>query len=504
MKIIKIKYILAVMTVVFTMNSCSDEFLELKKEGSFLEEDYYKTEQEAFNGLIAAYSALRKNSGGFENTITMLNAGSDDHYAGGGSATDGAGIHAFSNYTIDTNNVPGSFWSVPYQGVFNANKLLEKIDPIPMDASKKARFVAESKALRAYYYFNLVVLFKNVPLILKPLTTVEINSVTQATPEAVYTQIEKDLTESIPVLPITVTGIESGRFSKGAATALLGKVYLYQKKYTQAATQLALVNGTPGTTSAYGYKLLTKFADLWKVDNKYNSESILEIGHSNKSQATFDIWGGSQAQGNLVCQMVGPRGYSRTTGSNADDIPSGWSFNPITQDLYDALKPDPRFARTVLDMKALVATGKVNKYIPGDQDTGYFLNKFIPRQSDVTSLPGNSELNYVQNTYAIRLADTYLMEAEALGGTGSRAQALLDAVRLRAGLTSIPVSIDAIMKERRLELAGEGFRWLDLVRTGKASAILGSRGFIAGKNEIFPIPFTELKNTKLVQSTEYK
>jgi len=104
--------------------------------------------------------------------------------------------------------------------------------------------------------------------------------------------------------------------------------------------------------------------------------------------------------------------------------------------------------------------------------------------------------------YAIRLADTYLMEAEALNGEGPRAQALLDAVRERVGLSSIPVTLDAVLAERRLELAGEGHRWFDLRRNGQLSK-LADRGFKAGTHEIFPIPFKELENTKLVQNPNY-
>ena len=127
----------------------------------------------------------------------------------------------------------------------------------------------------------------------------------------------------------------------------------------------------------------------------------------------------------------------------------------------------------------------------------------MPMKSDFSTGGGNGELNYKQNVYAIRLADTYLMEAEALGATGPRAQALLDAVRARVGLPSTPVSLDAIIAERRLELAGEGHRWMDLVRTGRAATVLASRGFIAGKNEIWPIPLKELENTKIVQNPNY-
>ena len=129
--------------------------------------------------------------------------------------------------------------------------------------------------------------------------------------------------------------------------------------------------------------------------------------------------------------------------------------------------------------------------------------KFVPLKSDATTLGGDQTLNFYQDTYIIRLADTYLLEAEALGGTGTRAQALLDAVRARVGLPSTPVSLDAIALERRKELACEGHRWLDLVRTAKAATALASRGFVYGKNEVLPIPVKELENTILVQNPGY-
>ena len=153
-------------------------------------------------------------------------------------------------------------------------------------------------------------------------------------------------------------------------------------------------------------------------------------------------------------------------------------------------------------MKTLSEQGKV-QYSPGYQDTGYFLKKFAPTSDEETDLLGDMWLNHRQNSYVIRLADTYLLEAEALNGTGERAQALLDAVRSRVGLPSIPVSMNAVLAERRLELAGEGHRWFDLRRNGLLQTKLADRGFIAGTHEIFPIPFKELENTKLVQNPNY-
>jgi len=503
MKVKVFNYLIIAVAMLFSLGSCDKAFLEVEPKGQFLSANYYADKDQAYAALVGVYDVLRKNSGGFENMISMMNAGSDDHFAGGGGASDGAGIQGFSNYTLNSTIMPGSFWSDHYQGIFRANTLLSKLPDITMDAALKARFTAETKALRAIYYFNLVRMFKNIPLLLEPLTATNMYDVMQATPAAVYTQIEKDLTEAIADLPTSITAsTEAGRLSKGAAQAILGKVYLYDNKASLAAAQLALVNGTPGGTSQYGYRLLASFKDLWVTTNKFNTESIIEVSHSSAGNSDWGWWGSSSDEGNSLNVMVGPRSYSRPAGSTAEDIPSGWSFNVFTQDLYDAMKLDPRFGATVFDLKALKAAGKAD-YIGGYQDTGYFLNKFLPRRADVRTGGGSMELNYKQDTYVIRLADTYLLEAEALGGTGSRAQALLDAVRARVGLPSVPVSMTAIKAERRMELAGEGHRFFDLVRWGDAASKLGSRGFVASKNEIFPIPYRELQGTKLVQNPGY-
>jgi starch-binding outer membrane protein, SusD/RagB family len=502
MKTLLLKQLSWVILIMMMILSCNTDFVEIKPEGQFLTENYYSNQNEAFTGLVATYDGLRKNSGGFENMIAMMNAGSDDHFAGGGGSSDGAGIQSFSNYTINSATVPESFWNDHYQGIARANILLQKIVDTPMDENIKNTYIAEAKALRALYYFNLVRLFKNIPLITSPVTANGIYEVVQDSPTAVYSQIESDLIEAVSILPTSLSSSDLGRFTKGAAQALLGKVYLYQDKKALAAAQLSQVNGNPGSVSQYGYQLLSIFSNLWVVNNKFNSESILEASHSSLGNTGWGNWGSSSDEGNTLNQMLGPRNYTRPNNSPAPNLPSGWSFNPITTELYDLLKLDPRFNATVLDLKALKASGQAD-YIPGYQDTGYFINKFIPRQADVSTGAGQAELNFKQNTYIIRLADTYLMEAEALGGSGSRAQALLDAVRARVGLASIPVSQTAIANERRLELAGEGHRWFDLVRTNQAATKLSSRGFTAGKNEILPIPLKELDNTLIKQNPNY-
>ena len=121
MKTINFKLLSIATAVVITLGACSKDYLEVEPKGTSLESNYYQNQEQAFAGLVSVYDIMRKNSGGFENMITMMNAGSDDHFAGGGGATDGAGIQGFSNYTINANIMPQTFWSDHYQGIFRAN-----------------------------------------------------------------------------------------------------------------------------------------------------------------------------------------------------------------------------------------------------------------------------------------------------------------------------------------------------------------------------------------------
>ena len=236
-KNIKNLAVLTLGTLIFS--SCSTDFLETPPTGLNVIDNYYRDETEAQTGLVAVYDLMRKNSGGFENIITMFNAASDDQMANGGNASDGAGIQSFSNYTINSNTIPQSFMKDYYRGIYRANLLLTKLPNTQMDATKKLRFASEARVLRAFYYFNLVRMFKNIPLILTPMGADQFYTVTQAAPEDVYAQIELDLTESIPNLPMTVSvSTDGGRLTQGSAKAILGKVYLYENKNTEAAAQL--------------------------------------------------------------------------------------------------------------------------------------------------------------------------------------------------------------------------------------------------------------------------
>lgn len=512
MKRNKYPYILSLAVGALLTYGCSKSFLEAQPKGTDTEESYYQNAAQAMTALTAIYDVVGFQANDFVTKVGTFDVGSDDQLAGGGGPTDVNALQVFSNYTLTPAVGPqGDLWKFFYSGVYRANILLQKLPDINMDAAQKARFTAEAKALRGYFYFDLVRIFKNVPLLLKPVTTDSIYLQVQAAPADVWAQVETDLKDAIAEtnLPnIVDKTTEGGRLSKGAVHALLGKVYLYEKKYPEAAAELAIVNGTPGQmNSTFGYQLLADYNQLWSSanSNKFNTESIFEVGHTSTSAGNWDCIYCSE--GNLLNIMVGPRGY-KADAPGAPDYISGYSFLVVTADLFNAIHFDPRYNATIANLDSL-SKSKIAEYSPGNANTGYFLNKFAGRVSNKTTGGGAVELNYPQNMYEIRLADTYLMEAEALEkagqptGAGSRAYQLLNAVRARVGLSPVNATDNNIFNERRLELAGEGHRWFDLVRTGRAPSVLGSRGFVAGKNEILPIPLTELTNTKLEQSKEW-
>jgi hypothetical protein len=487
----------AILLGIGAMASCKKSFLEVNPKGQFLESNYYANPDQALTAVVAAYDPLVTETGGIDNTYSSplgaLNSASDDCFAGGGSSSDIPAWQAINTYTLTPTVGPqNQFWAINFQGVNRTDVLLEQLPKVPgMSADLLKRYTAEGQFLRAHYYFDLVRLFKNVPLILTALDLTNVYDQPQATPDAVYAQVEADLTAAIPGLPVTVSPAENGRVTQGAAKALLGKVYLYEKKWAQAAAILQDVN------SNYNYKLVTNYADIFDPTNKFNSESIFELVHSGSQSYTWSNW--NQFKSNVYVQTVGPRSYTGPL------YLSGYGFNPVTTQLANALKGDVRYTATVANIDSLTkATG--GSYQASYQNTGYFIQKYAPLiKNKITT--GTTELNWPNDYIEIRLADTYLMEAEALvtgGGNTGRAQTLLDAVRSRAHLAPVPVSLQSIQNERRLELATEGHRWFDLVRWGLAPSVLSFKGFKAGTNEILPIPLNETTNgSKVKQNPNY-
>ena len=507
----KIKFILysTLFTgLLLTGTSCSKSFLEVSPTGEVLESNYYQTPDQVFSAMVAVYNCTEAEAGyginWYANKLGPLNAAADECYAGGGSSSDMMAYQVWNNYTMTSANaISSKFWAMDYAGINRANILISKLGtPVTgLADADRDRYIAECKTLRAYFYFELVRLFKNIPLTTVPIATSDMYNIVQAVPDSVYAQIERDLNAAIPVLPSTVATTEYGRLTKGSAMALLGKAILYENNTARLADAASWLNKV--NTSGV-YHLLANYKDIFDPGNKLNAESIWEISHSGTSQAW---WGPSDFRGNVYCTMIGPRSYSAVGTPDADHIYySGWSFNPIIKAFATKIHNDPRYKYTVADLDSLVAIGQATySGSAGYMNTGLFIQKYaaLLKWKCVT---GQAELNWPNDVIEIRLADTYLMEAEALvRGSGDlvRAKALLDAVRARVGLPSVPVTLDNIYNERMLELATEGHRWFDLVRTGKAASVLAFKGFVAGKNEILPIPLEELNNTKLIQNPNY-
>lgn len=538
----KIIPVLMILLLTIGIGSCSKSFTDASPKGLIDQDQYYQNPDQAFSALVAAYASLNME---LNNTFTNLgtpNSAGDDCYAGGGGPTDMYQWQVLVNFNLlkpgDSNTDPDE-WNLFFQGVKDCNLLLGQLEKgIPgLSAGLTKRYIAECKFLRAHYYFDLVRWYGNVPLFNESLPFADVPNVTNASPEDVYSQIKKDLLTAIPDLPQTVTGSELGRAYVGAAEALLGKVLLEQaslhkngvvltqnstlaiQEYDSAVVYLSDVNGDGlGVNSAnkFGYKLQANYGNIFIPTNKFNSESIFEI-----EKGPDQDW----SKTNIMSMMCGPRNFNDNNGACPDAYNSsstyGWSFNTITPDLHDFMATsnngsyDPRYSTTIHNIDSLVALGLCS-YDAGYMNTGYFIGKYAPLNKYMSTVTNNFGYDYIE----IRLADTYLMEAEAqlLGSQNNitRAALLINSVRERVGLpalTPAQITLSAIQNERRAELATEGHRYFDLVRWGIAAQTLNGmkqgpanfngKHYSTPKNYLLPIPLKDLTNTKMKQNPGY-
>jgi hypothetical protein len=439
-------------------------------------ENFFQSPEDYDRALTGAYDMLQ---GSFM-TLWIGEIASDNAIAGGESVNDSQGLHQIDDMTHGgVNNELRNVLRWNYTGITRANYILENKDNI--DFVGKDHIIAEAKFLRAYYYFELVKYFGDVPLIIDKRIGIEEALQIPRSPKAeVYAQIEKDFSEAAQVLNPMAS--QKGRATKGAALAFLGKVYLYQNKFSEASSTFDEV------INSGIYSLIPNYNDLFSVANENNSETIFDVQYTG-------LEGGSY--GCLIClegnAAVGFQGIRQYNGPVYGD---GNSYNLPTQALYDAFSSiDPRRGATILDIEAFIAAQPDASSITYAQGagghTGFYNNKYIKRQGEI-GLPDN-DLTSPVNYRVMRYADVLLMAAEAHYQTGntSKAQQLVNQVRVRAGVPGLAVnSINVIYKERRFELSGEGLRFFDLVRTGQAADFI--QGFIPGKHEVFPIPQVEI------------
>ena len=471
----KYKLIFIFLLCIIGIFSCK-KFLTVDPPYTQDAENYFKTPEDYERALVGAYDLLQTSF----MSVWIGEIASNNAIAGGESANDSQGLHQIDamNHGGVNNDLRSVFrWN--YVGISRANYILENKDNI--DFPGKAQILAEAKFLRAYYYFELVKFFGDVPLVVdKRLGIEEVRSIDRAPKSEVYAQIEKDLTEAALVLaPISS---EKGRATKGAAQALLGKAYLYQNKWSEAVQTFDEV------INSGLYSLHPVYAELFDVAHENNSETVFDIQYTG-------LEGGSY--GCLVClEGNAAPGFQGIRQYNGPIYGDGNSYNLPTQDLYDFFPAgDPRRGITILDIEAFIASqpnpSSITYAIGAGGHTGFYNNKYIKRQGEI-GLPDN-DLTSPVNYRVIRYADVLLMSAEAnyhLGNT-SLAQTYVNQIRSRVSIPGVSVnSLDKIYNERRYELSGEGHWFFDLVRTGKAASSIP--GFIPGKHELFPIPQIEI------------
>lgn len=462
----------------FLASACSDYVDYDPKENHEITADvYFQSEEDYQSATIGVYDPLQW----MYLNVLIGDIASDNSLSGGESATDVLGLQHIDDMVHNPNNDNlTSIWKWLYEGVNRANYMEENKDKI--NFPEKEALYGEIYFLRAYYYFELVKFFGDVPLFTDARLTAGSSGTLERSPKSeVYAQIETDLKNAIGVLPLTQP--QKGRVTRYAAQALLGKVYLYQDKFTESANMLENVIGA--------FTLVNNYGDQFLKNGENGSESVFEVQHTNTSN-WFD-WGfvPQGTEGNFGVIHNGPRAFAGPTYA------SGWSFNVPTVDLYNSFEDgDTRRDASILDIVAF-ANDTGASYAEGHKHTGYFNNKYIPRAGESG---GQTELNYLTNYRAIRYADVLLMAAEA-NSRGSinedRARNYLNEVRRRAfgdtahDITATGTALtQAIWDERNFELAMEGHRFFDLVRTGQAADKIS--GFSTGKNELFPIPQQEM------------
>lgn len=469
-----------------------------------VEDNYYKNEQDMFQSLTAAYNVLlwsapKAISGGSQNCAfeVVSEILGDICYAGGASATDAVQTSRLDRFTMFTSDLyPEALWRKYYTGINRCNKFFEKVDGAAFeDENLRLAYKAECHFLRAYYYFDLVRLFGNVPLILKTINA-EDYAQKQETPEKVYEQIGADLLaainavdeEGVPVLTEASTQLppaDKGRVTLDAAKALLCRVWLYYTGYYEkeelpgvsAAEMITLIEDVADSPNysflpgAYSKDTGAGVSPLWNVANKNSSEEVFTIQYSALSK--WGDWSNREGcTGNQAVILWGIRDVSAPYAA-------GWSFAPVDEKLFLAYPAgDPRRWATIINAEASDGSndGEGLTYTKGFQNTGYFCRKFTPLTAN-NPTSGSRELNYPNNYPSIRWADVLLMAAEMefVHGSKDKAFTYYSKVRERAlgagsAGTAAGLTLEKIFEERLLELALEGHRYWDILRRGDTYA----------------------------------
>lgn len=527
--------LLSILFVGIMFFSCSEDNLNVDPVNEFLSENFYQTDDQVFSALVAAYDPLGWTMafGNWVSEVMFNEIRSDNANAGGDTSdNDQPGWQEFDDFrNTNTNTVLQPMYRRFYIGIFRANLVIHKPE---FTSPAVELFQAEAKFLRAYYHFELFKHFGPIPVVTEVLSPEDID-LQRNTMTEVFTAIESDLLEAINVLPLSVSSSDVGRATKSAAQALLGKVYLYwadfdndnTQRFSDAADQLREV------VQSNIFTLEDDFSQLFQFAAKNPNESVFEIQKSNLWPSDWGWFEG--IEGNGIVQLCGVRGICE----DHPDYQAGWGFMLPTEELVNFFLPDDQYRLDVAVMSAEEIENEINEAggqcavaIDVTQSnpvdfTGYWQEKFanwkLYEGNNVNG--GDPNLTKDANIYSIRYANVLLMLAEAIhrsNGSDSEAMGYIDQVRERAfgpgdneGLFRTTSQLmsdmgwslqDVIWYERRAELAMEGDRWFDLVRSGRASADLFAgdpiRGTNFSDNDLW-LPIALEETTVATSLTEY-
>jgi starch-binding outer membrane protein, SusD/RagB family len=518
MKAILIKHkILKIFALLLALSfGCSKDYLNYDERGVQTVATFYKTDAQTLEALNAIFD--RWQQGISFNYIYSYDALSDECYAGGGARGDNGGaLEELNEYRFSPASTGiRSLYSWYYFCVYRSNILIDNVKP---DTDNKKIFVAMAKALRGYAYLLMVNTWGDVPLVLHELAASE-NSQPRTPLADVYAQIEKDLTEAIADLPerSAMPAAYTHLICKGTAEAMLGKTYLYEKKYDEAASTFQKI------IDSNEYSLYPDYTKILRRNSEYGVESLWEVafvttmGYNNPY--------GSESGLAIMGIMMTPRPeYLKINVYGALGIfPFGWGFINPHKEMYDAFTNAGDIVRrdvNLLSPSALAALGGKYEtpagFTPYGSD-GYIRLKYIPFVSEGSGGDDYTKFcNTGTNVRMIRYADVLLMAAEAYNRKSSpddvKARTYINLVRNRVSLAPVATSGDALFAdiklERKLELAFEGQRYFDLQRWGDAYAALKDQGkavpngaggfwnpdgagYKQNKNEFLPFPEYEM------------
>ena len=489
--------------------ACSDSFLEVDNPTGEPLEEYYTTPEHINEALIAAYDPIHWPDWGL-GQYNALNIDAevmgDNFWVGGSGPDDMHNWHLLNNFEADENNTYASLWTVDYSGVKRCNDCLKYITWCQtLSDDEAASIELQARALRVYYYNNLWHYFGNIPFFLENL---EGNYFApQLSADEVYNQLIVELEAVMDgingkKLPMRWDDANSGRLSQAMVYMMYAEMVMYQNDDSRYAKALSAMKEIIADNA--DYDLVDAFASIWEESGEWSKESIWEINYNDENNERG--WNSPLAVGGTIMPtLIGPPNLN-----NADEglTQECWGFLPVKIETYNKYSAiDARRDASIWDLRAY-------EYTPRYQDTHLWLKKYRAQDENNSSAGFDTNLNYNNNLRVYRFAETLLNAAELLvltNGDNEEAARYVNRVRNRAGLNSLStVTQDVIINERDLEFLGEGKRYFDLVRTGKASSVLvpDSYGYRTNtwsqKKKYIPIAQAELDSDPSLVQNDYK